>query len=416
MTAMTAPTSITTERAPIYLDYAATTPTDPRVVDAMLPYFTTIFGNAASRTHVFGWQAEEAVEAARREVAAVINADPKEITWTSGATEGNNLAIKGAVEFLAESGKKHVITVTTEHKAVLDTCKYLERHGVEVSYLPVDHEGLISAAQVEAAIRPDTAICSVMFANNETGVIQPIAEIGAVCRKHGVLFHTDAVQAFGKVPVDVDAHNIDLLSMSAHKIYGPKGVGALYVRRRRPRVRLAPQIHGGGHERGNRSGTLNVTGIVGFGYAAKLARESMVEESARILALREQLRTRLMQIPHASLNGSLAHRLPGILNISFAYVEGESLLMGLKGIAVSSGSACTSASLEPSYVLKAMGRSDELAHSSLRITVGRFTTAEEVDYIAGTIEREVARLREMSPLWEMVQDGIDLSTIEWTPH
>ena len=255
-----------------------------------------------------------------------------------------------------------------------------------------------------------------MFANNETGVIQPIAEIGAVCRKHGVLFHTDAVQAFGKVPVDVDAHNIDLLSMSAHKIYGPKGVGALYVRRRRPRVRLAPQIHGGGHERGNRSGTLNVTGIVGFGYAAKLARESMVEESARILALREQLRTRLMQIPHASLNGSLAHRLPGILNISFAYVEGESLLMGLKGIAVSSGSACTSASLEPSYVLKAMGRSDELAHSSLRITVGRFTTAEEVDYIAGTIEREVARLREMSPLWEMVQDGIDLSTIEWTPH
>ena len=416
MNAMTAPTSITTERAPIYLDYAATTPTDPRVVDAMLPYFTTIFGNAASRTHVFGWQAEEAVEAARREVAAVINADPKEITWTSGATEGNNLAIKGAVEFLAESGKKHVITVTTEHKAVLDTCKYLERHGVEVTYLPVDHEGLISAAQVEAAIRPDTAICSVMFANNETGVIQPIAEIGAVCRKHGVLFHTDAVQAFGKVPVDVDAHNIDLLSMSAHKIYGPKGVGALYVRRRRPRVRLAPQIHGGGHERGNRSGTLNVTGIVGFGYAAKLARESMAEESARILALREQLRTRLMQIPHASLNGSLAHRLPGILNISFAYVEGESLLMGLKGIAVSSGSACTSASLEPSYVLKAMGRSDELAHSSLRITVGRFTTAEEVDYIAGTIEREVARLREMSPLWEMVQDGIDLSTIEWTPH
>ncbi len=405
-----------TERAPIYLDYAATTPTDPRVVDAMLPYFTTIFGNAASRTHVFGWQAEEAVEAARREVAAVINADPKEITWTSGATEGNNLAIKGAVEFLAESGKKHVITVTTEHKAVLDTCKHLERHGIEVTYLPVDHEGLISVEQVAAAIRPDTAICSVMFANNETGVIQPIADIGALCRKHGVLFHTDAVQAFGKVPVDVDAHNIDLLSMSAHKIYGPKGVGALYVRRRRPRVRLAPQIHGGGHERGNRSGTLNVTGIVGFGYAAKLARESMPEESARILALREELRTRLMAIPHASLNGSFAHRLPGILNISFAYVEGESLLMGLKGIAVSSGSACTSASLEPSYVLKAMGRSDELAHSSLRITVGRFTTRDEIDYIAGTIEREVARLREMSPLWEMVQDGIDLSTIEWTPH
>ena len=383
----------------------------------MLPYFTTIFGNAASRTHVFGWQAEEAVEAARREVAAVINADPKEITWTSGATEGNNLAIKGAVEFLAESGKKHVITVTTEHKAVLDTCKYLERHGVEVTYLPVDHEGLISVEQVAAAIRPDTAICSVMFANNETGVIQPIADIGALCRKHGVLFHTDAVQAFGKVPVDVDAHNIDLLSMSAHKIYGPKGIGALYVRRRRPRVRLAPQIHGGGHERGNRSGTLNVTGIVGFGYAAKLARESMASEGARILELKEHLRQRLMtEIPHATFNGSPEHRLPGILNISFAYVEGESLLMGLKGIAVSSGSACTSASLEPSYVLKAMGRSDELAHSSLRITVGRFTTADEIDYIAGTIEREVARLREMSPLWEMVQDGIDLSTIEWTPH
>lgn len=409
-------TTATESRAPIYLDYAATTPTDPRVVDAMLPYFTTIFGNAASRTHVFGWQAEEAVEAARREVAAVINADPKEITWTSGATEGNNLAIKGAVEFLAESGKKHVITVTTEHKAVLDTCKHLERHGVDVTYLPVDAEGLISVEQVAAAIRPDTALCSVMFANNETGVIQPIADIGALCRKHGVLFHTDAVQAFGKVAVDVDAHNIDILSMSAHKIYGPKGVGALYVRRRRPRVRLAPQIHGGGHERGNRSGTLNVTGIVGFGFAAKLARESMPEESARILALREELRTRLMRIPHASLNGSFEHRLPGILNISFAYVEGESLLMGLKGIAVSSGSACTSASLEPSYVLKAMGRSDELAHSSLRITVGRFTTRDEIDYISGTIEREVARLREMSPLWEMVQDGIDLSTIEWTPH
>ncbi len=413
---ITTDTTATSERAPIYLDYAATTPTDPRVVDAMLPYFTTIFGNAASRTHVFGWQAEEAVEAARREVAAVINADPKEITWTSGATEGNNLAIKGAVEFLAESGKKHVITVTTEHKAVLDTCKHLERHGVDVTYLPVDAEGLISVEQVAAAIRPDTALCSVMFANNETGVIQPIADIGALCRKHGVLFHTDAVQAFGKVAVDVDAHNIDILSMSAHKIYGPKGVGALYVRRRRPRVRLAPQIHGGGHERGNRSGTLNVTGIVGFGFAAKLARESMPEESARILALREELRTRLMRIPHASLNGSFEHRLPGILNISFAYVEGESLLMGLKGIAVSSGSACTSASLEPSYVLKAMGRSDELAHSSLRITVGRFTTRDEIDYISGTIEREVARLREMSPLWEMVQDGIDLSTIEWTPH
>jgi cysteine desulfurase len=402
---------------PIYLDYAATTPTDPRVVEAMLPYFTTMFGNAASRTHVFGWQAEEAVEAARREIAAVINADPKEITWTSGATEGNNLAIKGAVEFLAESGKKHVITAVTEHKAVLDTCKYLERHGVEVSFLPVDHDGLVTPAQVEAAIRPDTALVSIMFANNETGVIQPIAEIGAVCRKHGVLMHTDAVQAFGKVPLDVEAMNIDLMSLSGHKIYGPKGIGALYVRRRRPRVRLAPQIHGGGHERGNRSGTLNVTGIVGFGYAAKLARESMASEGARILELREHLRQRLMtEIPHATLNGSREHRLPGILNISFAYVEGESLLMGLKGVAISSGSACTSASLEPSYVLKAMGLNDELAHSSLRISIGRFTTREEVDQIADLIAREVARLREMSPLWEMVQDGIDLSTIEWTPH
>lgn len=404
-------------QTPIYLDYAATTPTDPRVVDAMLPYFTTMYGNAASRTHVFGWQAEEAVEAARREIAAVINADPKEITWTSGATEGNNLAIKGVVEFLAESGKKHVITAVTEHKAVLDTCKYLERHGVEVTFLPVDQDGLVTPAQVEAAIRPDTALVSIMFANNETGVIQPITEIGAVCRKHGVLMHTDAVQAFGKVPLDVEAMNIDLMSISGHKIYGPKGIGALYVRRRRPRVRLAPQIHGGGHERGNRSGTLNVTGIVGFGYAAKLARESMASEGARILELREHLRQRLMtEIPHATLNGSLEHRLPGILNISFAYVEGESLLMGLKGVAISSGSACTSASLEPSYVLKAMGLNDELAHSSLRISVGRFTTREEVDQIADLIAREVARLREMSPLWEMVQDGIDLNTIEWTPH
>ena len=404
-------------KTPIYLDYAATTPTDPRVVDAMLPYFTTMFGNAASRTHVFGWQAEEAVEAARREIAATINCDPKEITWTSGATEGNNLAIKGAVEFLRESGKKHVITAVTEHKAVLDTCKHLERNGVEVTYLPVDRDGLVTPAQVEAAIRPDTAICSIMLANNETGVLQPIAEIGAVCRKHGVLMHTDAVQAFGKIPVDVEALNVDLMSLSAHKIYGPKGVGALYVRRRRPRVRLAPQIHGGAHERGNRSGTLNVPGIVGFGFAAKVARESLAEESAHILALREHLRTRLMtEIPHATLNGSAEHRLPGILNISFAYVEGESLLMGLKDVAISSGSACTSASLEPSYVLKAMGLDDELAHSSLRISVGRFTTREELDHIADLIAREVARLREMSPLWEMVQEGIDLRTIEWTPH
>lgn len=402
---------------PIYLDYAATCPMDQRVVDAMLPTFTQVFGNAASRTHVFGWKAEEAVETARRHIAALIGADSKEITWTSGATESNNLAIKGAVEYLQESGKKHIITVVTEHKAVLDTCKYLERHGCEVTYLPVGADGLVTAEQVDAAIRPDTAIASIMFANNETGVIMPVAEIGALCHKRGVLFHTDAVQAVGKVPIDVEAMNIDLLSMSAHKIYGPKGVGALYVRRRRPRVRLAPQIHGGGHERGNRSGTLNVSGIVGFGAAAKLAGELMAEESARITGLREHLRKRLMtEVPHATLNGSLEHRLPGTLNISFSYVEGESLLMGLKDVAISSGSACTSASLEPSYVLRAMGLDDELAHSSLRITVGRFTTLEEVDFIADLIKREVARLREMSPLWEMVQEGIDLRTIEWTPH
>ncbi len=404
-------------KTPIYLDYAATTPTDPRVVDAMLPYFHTMFGNAASRTHVFGWQAEEAVEAARREIATTINADPKEITWTSGATEGNNLAIKGAAEFLAESGKNHIITAVTEHKAVIDTCKYLARHGCEITFLPVDADGRVQVAEVEAALRPETALVSLMFVNNETGVVQPIAEIGALCHRHGVLLHSDAVQAFGKVPIDVEALQVDLLSISAHKIYGPKGVGALYVRRRRPRVRLAPQIHGGGHERGNRSGTLNVPGIVGFGYAARLARESLAEESARILELREHLRARLTaEIPHAILNGSLEHRVPGILNISFAYVEGESLLMGLKDIAISSGSACTSASLEPSYVLKAMGLDDELAHSSLRLSIGRFTTREEVDHVADLIAREVARLREMSPLWEMVQEGIDLSTIEWTPH
>ncbi|HRI08679.1 MAG TPA: IscS subfamily cysteine desulfurase [Nannocystaceae bacterium] len=406
-------------KTPIYLDFAATCPVDPRVVEAMLPTFTEIYGNAASRTHAFGWRAEEAVEAGRAEVAATLGADPKEITFTSGATESNNLALKGAAEFLAERGR-HIITAVTEHKAVLDTCKHLERHGCEVTYLPVDREGLVTREQVEAALRPDTILVSLMFANNETGVIQPIladGSLGALCHERGVLLHTDAVQAFGKVPLDVEAMNIDLMSLSAHKIYGPKGVGALYVRRRRPRVRIAPQMHGGGHERGNRSGTLNVPGIVGFGAAARLARASMAEEAARILALREHLRHRLVaEIPHAILNGSLAHRLPGTLNISFAYVEGESLLMGLKDIAISSGSACTSASLEPSYVLRAMGLDDELAHSSLRITIGRPTTREEVDYLADRVKEQVERLREMSPLWEMVQDGIDLTTIEWTPH
>jgi cysteine desulfurase len=408
---------MTDTKRPIYLDYAATCPVDPRVLEAMLPYFSDRYGNAASRTHVFGWQAEEAVEAARREIATSLNADPKEITFTSGATESNNLAIKGVVEYLAETGKKHIVTAVTEHKAVLDTCKHLERHGCEVTYLPVAVDGRVTPEQVAAALRPDTAIVSLMFANNETGVLHPITEIGAACRAAGVLFHTDAVQAFGKIPVDVEAMNIDLASLSAHKLYGPKGVGALYIRRRKPRVRIAPQIHGGGHERGTRSGTLNVPGIVGFGYAAKLAREELASESARVFELREHLRRRLVtEIPHAIVNGSLEHRLPGTLNISFAYVEGESLLMGLKDIAVSSGSACTSASLEPSYVLRAMGLDDELAHSSLRITIGRFTTRDELDFVADLIGREVARLRDMSPLWEMVQEGIDLRTIEWTPH
>lgn len=411
-----------TIKTPIYLDYAATCPVDPRVVDAMLPFFTQHYGNAASRTHSFGWTAEQAVDDARAEVARVIAADPKEITWTSGATEANNLAIKGVVEYVLSgeegSGKRpHVITLVTEHKAVLDTCKYLERHGADVTYLPVDTTGLVTPEAIAEAIRPETVLVSVMFANNESGVIQPIAEIGKVCRDRQVLFHTDATQAFGKVPVDVDAMFIDLASFSAHKIYGPKGIGALYVRRRKPRVRLAAQIHGGGHERGNRSGTLNVPAIAGFGAAAKLARESMVEETERITAIRDHLLERLMnENQHVFLNGAREHLLPGHLNISFAYIEGESLLMALKDIALSSGSACTSASLEPSYVLRAMGLNDELAHSSLRMTVGRFTTKEEVDYVADAISRHVTRLRDMSPLWEMVQDGIDLDSIQWAAH
>jgi cysteine desulfurase len=411
-----------TVKTPIYLDYAATTPVDPRVVDVMLPFFTQMYGNAASRTHSFGWSAEQAVDNARAELARTLSADPKEITWTSGATESNNLAIKGVVEYVASGDpegktRPHVITVVTEHKAVLDTCKYLERHGADVTYLPVDSRGLVTADEIAAAIRPETALVSVMFANNETGVIQPMAEIGKVCRAHSVLFHTDATQAFGKVPIDVDAMSIDLLSMSAHKIYGPKGVGALYVRRRKPRVRLAAQIHGGGHERGNRSGTLNVPSIVGFGEAVRLARESMADEAARIGELRDHLYQRLLaENEHAFLNGAYEHLLPGHLNISFAYVEGESLLMALKEIALSSGSACTSASLEPSYVLKAMGLNDELAHSSLRMTLGRFTTREEVDHVADSLRRHVTRLREMSPLWEMVQDGIDLNSIQWAAH
>ncbi len=403
-------------KTPIYLDYAATCPVDARVLDAMLPFFTGVYGNAASRTHSYGWAAEEAVEGARVEIARTINADAKEITFTSGATESDNLALKGVAEFHRSKGN-HIITVCTEHKAILDSAKHLERNGFEVTYLPVDTTGLISLDELARAITDKTILVSVMFANNETGAIQPIAEIGRLCHDRKVLFHTDAVQAFGKVPVDVQEMNIDLMSISSHKIYGPKGVGALYVRRRRPRVRISPQIHGGGHERGNRSGTLNVPGIVGFGAAARIARDSMASESARILGLREHMRQRFVdEVPHVKHNGSLEHGLPGTLNMSFEYIEGESLLMGLKDIAVSSGSACTSASLEPSYVLRAMGLDDELAHSSLRITIGRFTTREELDYVADRIKEVVARLREMSPLWEMVQEGIDLSSIEWTAH
>ena len=405
-----------TIKTPIYMDYAATCPVDERVVEAMLPYFTTHFGNAASRTHAFGWAAEEAVDKAREQIAQVINASAKEITFTSGATEANNLAIKGVAEYLKSKGN-HIITAVTEHKAVIDTCKYLERHGCEVTWLPVQTDGMVDLAELEKAFRPETILVSLMTANNETGVVQKVAEIGAMCRARKVLFHTDAVQAYGKIPIDVEAMNIDLLSVSAHKIYGPKGIGALYVRRRRPRVRITPQIHGGGHERGNRSGTLAVPLIVGFGAAAALAGELMAGEAAQTRGLREHMRERLNnEIPEAIVNGNLDHHLPGTLNISFAYVEGESLLMGLKEVAVSSGSACTSASLEPSYVLRAMGLDDELAHSSLRITVGRFTTREEVDYVVDRIRENVERLRAMSPLWEMVQEGIDLSSIEWTAH
>jgi cysteine desulfurase len=405
-----------TIQTPIYMDYAATCPVDERVVQAMLPYFTTHFGNAASRTHQFGWAAEEAVDKARAQVATLINADPKEITFTSGATEANNLAIKGAAEFLRSKGN-HIVTCVTEHKAVIDTCKYLERHGCEVTWLPVGTDGLIDLAELERSLRRETILVSIMTANNETGVVQDVEAIGKLCHDRKILFHTDAVQAYGKIPIDVDALHIDLLSISAHKIYGPKGVGALYVRRRNPRVRLSPQIHGGGHERGNRSGTLAVPLIVGLGSAAEIAGAEMPVESKRIFELREHMRERLLrEIPDSFVNGTLERHLPGTLNISFAYVEGESLLMGLKEVAVSSGSACTSASLEPSYVLRAMGLNDELAHSSLRITIGRFTTREEVDYVVDRIRENVERLRAMSPLWEMVQDGIDLASIEWTAH
>jgi len=403
-------------KTPVYMDNNATTRTDPRVVEAMLPYFTEDYGNAASRSHPFGWKAEEATDTAREEIARVIGADPKEIIFTSGATESDNLAIKGVAEMYADKGD-HVITVVTEHKAILDTCKRLEKDGKHVTYLPVRPDGLIDLDELTAAITDKTILVSIMAANNEIGVVQPIAEIGKICREKGVLFHTDAVQAFGKIPLDMNAMNIDLASITGHKIYGPKGIGALYVRRRNPRVRLTAQMDGGGHERGFRSGTLNVTGIVGFGEAAKIARLEMASEGERLLGLRNRLQRLIMDATdEVYINGSIEHRLPSNLNLSFNYVEGESLLMGLKDIALSSGSACTSASLEPSYVLKALGVGDELAHSSLRFGLGRFTTEEEIDYVAKRVSHEVARLREMSPLWELAQEGIDLATVKWNPH
>lgn len=403
-------------KTPVYMDNNATTRTDPRVLEAMLPYFTEDFGNAASRSHPFGWTAEEAVEKARQQIAAVIGANEKEIIFTSGATESDNLAIKGVAEMYADKGD-HIITVVTEHKAVLDTCKRLEQEGKKVTYLEVKPDGLIDLDELRSAITDKTILVSIMAANNEIGVVQPLEAIGKICREKGVIFHTDAVQAFGKIPLDVNAMNIDLMSITAHKIYGPKGIGALYVRRRSPRIRLTAQIDGGGHERGYRSGTLNVPGIVGFGAAAEIAQNEMEAETKRLISLRERLRSKVMDTTSdVYVNGSLEHRLPGSINISFNYVEGESLLMGLKDVALSSGSACTSASLEPSYVLKALGASDELAHSSLRFGLGRFTTEEEVDYVADRVVKEVNRLREMSPLWELAQEGIDLSTVKWSAH
>ena len=406
--------SDTTPHFPVYLDYGATTPVDPRVVDAMIPWLREHFGNAASRSHAWGWEAEAAIEQARGHVAALINADPREIVWTSGATESDNLALKGAAHFYQSKGK-HLITVKTEHKAVLDTMRELERQGFEVTYLDVQENGLLDLDAFKAAIRPDTILASVMFVNNEIGVIQDMAAIGAICREKGVIFHVDAAQATGKVAIDVQALPIDLMSLASHKSYGPKGIGALYVRRK-PRVRLEAQMHGGGHERGMRSGTLPTHQIVGMGEAYRIAKEEMAQDHAHAQRLQQRLLKGLGSIDQTFVNGDLERRVPHNLNISFNFFEGESLIMGIKGIAVSSGSACTSASLEPSYVLRALGRSDELAHSSLRMTIGRFTTEEEIDYAIASIAENVAKLRELSPLWEMHQDGIDLSTIEWAAH
>ncbi len=403
-------------KLPIYLDNNATTPMDPRVLEAMTPYFLEHFGNAASRNHPFGWEAEEAVDYAREQVAKLIGADPKEIIFTSGATEGDNLAIKGVYEMYASKGN-HIITATTEHKAVLDTCKHIEKSGGEVTYLKVDREGLIDLKELEATIKPTTILIAIMYANNEIGTIQPIKEISAIARKHGVLLFTDGTQAVGKIPVDVNKDGIDLMAFSAHKMYGPKGVGALYVRRKNPRVKVTAQMDGGGHERGMRSGTLNVPGIVGFGKACELCMLDMEEDTKRISKMRDHLETELLKLEEAYVNGSREHRLPHVANISFKHVEGEGLLMGFnKNIALSSGSACTSASLEPSYVLKALGLGDDLAHSSLRFGLGRFTTEEQIDYTIKAISETVLKLREMSPLWEMYKDGIDLSTIEWAAH
>jgi cysteine desulfurase len=399
---------------PIYMDYSATTPVDPRVVDKMIPYLREQFGNPASRSHSYGWEAERAVEEARENVAALVNADPREIIWTSGATESDNLAIKGAAHFYKSKGK-HIITVKTEHKAVLDTCRELEREGFEVTYLDVKDDGLIDLDVFKAALRPDTILVSVMSVNNEIGVVQDIEAIGEICREKGIIFHVDAAQSTGKIEIDLQKLKVDLMSFSAHKTYGPKGIGALYVRRK-PRVRIEAQMHGGGHERGMRSGTLATHQIVGMGEAFRIAREEMATENERVRMLRDRLLRGLSDIEETYVNGDMEKRVPHNLNISFNFVEGESLIMAVKDVAVSSGSACTSASLEPSYVLRALGRNDELAHSSIRFTVGRFTTEQDIDYVISLLKSKIAKLRDLSPLWEMHQDGIDISTIQWAAH
>jgi cysteine desulfurase len=401
-------------KLPIYLDYSATTPVDPRVAAKMIPYLTEHFGNPASRSHAFGWETEKAVEEAREHVAALVNCDPKELVWTSGATESTNLALKGATHFYKDRGK-HLVTVKTEHKATLDTMRELEREGYEVTYLDVEPDGLVDFAKFEASLRPDTIVVSVMYVNNEIGVIQDIPAMGELLRARGIIFHVDAAQATGKIPVDLARLKVDLMSFSAHKTYGPKGVGALFVRRK-PRVRIEAQMHGGGHERGMRSGTLPTHQIVGMGEAFRLAKLEMATDNERIRMLRDRLWKGLSQIEEVYLNGDMERRVPHNLNVSFNYVEGESLIMAIKDVAVSSGSACTSASLEPSYVLRALGRSDELAHSSIRFTVGRFTTEAEIDYVVDLVQRKIAKLRELSPLWEMYKEGVDLSTIEWAAH